>query len=253
VAKLTIFTYDSLNRRTFVGFGHSVSGDESTINYSYDAGNRLTQGIDSATGSISRSYDGFDNLTQEITPQGSVNYVYDGASRRTSMTVSNQSAVSYTYDTANRLVQIAQGTATVAFAYDMANRRTSLTLPNGVTMSYGYDSASQVSGIDYKIGSTTLGNLAYNYDLLGRRAGVGGSYMAAELPQPISVTGYDAANELKQWGTMSLNYDLNGNLVSDGSNSYSWDARNHLVSMNSGITTFQYDPWPVVRQNSGRL
>jgi RHS repeat-associated protein len=131
----------------------------------------------------------------------------------------------------------------VVFAYDTANRRTSLTLPNGVNMSYGYDSASEVSGINYTLGSNTLGNLTYAYDLAGRRVSMGGSYAVTGLPQPISNTGYDAANELTKWGTATPTYDSNGNVLSDGTNSYAWDARNHLVSMNSGSAGFQYDPF----------
>jgi hypothetical protein len=116
-------------------------------------------------------------------------------------------------------------------------------------MSYGYDSASELTGINYTLGSNTLGNLTYAYDLAGRRVNVGGSYAATGLPQPIASTAYDAANELTQWGTATPTYDSNGNVLSDGTNSYAWDARNHLVSMNSGGASFQYDPfgrraWP---------
>src|SRR6185437_5113308 len=38
-------------------------------------------------------------------------------------------------------------------------------------------------------------------------------------------------------------YDDNGNTTSDGANSYVWNARNHLASMNSGADTFEYDPF----------
>ncbi len=157
------------------------------------------------------------------------------------MNVSNQSQVSYSYDNANRLTGIAQGTSTVSFAYDNANRRTTLTLPNGITMSSSYDSGSQLTGINYTLGQNTLGNLAYSYDLAGRRTTLGGSLAAVNLPLPVSTTAYDAANELTQWGTATPTYDANGNTLSDGTNSYSWDARNHLVSMNMGGSSFQYD------------
>ncbi len=39
-----------------------------------------------------------------------------------------------------------------------------------------------------------------------------------------------------------MTYDLDGNTLSDGTNSYAWDARNRLVSANSGVATFAYDP-----------
>lgn len=40
-----------------------------------------------------------------------------------------------------------------------------------------------------------------------------------------------------------LTYDANGNMLSDGTNSFTWDARNHLASMNFGANAFQYDPF----------
>lgn len=39
-----------------------------------------------------------------------------------------------------------------------------------------------------------------------------------------------------------MTYDLNGNTLNDGTNSYVWDARNRLVSANSSAATFAYDP-----------
>jgi YD repeat-containing protein len=153
-----------------------------------------------------------------------------------------QPAVNYSYDNASRLTQIAQDASAVSFVYDSANRRTSLTLPNGVVMSYSYDNASQLSGLTYTLGTNTLGNLTYTYDLAGRRTSMGGSYAAANLPQPVSLTAYDAANELTEWGAATPVYDANGNTLSDGTNSYAWNGRNQLASMNSSAESFQYDP-----------
>ena len=166
------------------------------------------------------------------------------AGRRSAMTVQGQPTVSYTYDTANRLTQINQGTTVVNFAYDAANRRTALTLPNGVTVAYGYDQDSRVTGITYTAGSTALGNLTYGYDAASRHTQMGGSFAQTNLPQPVTAASYDAGNELLQWGSTNLAYDSNGNLVNDGLNQYTWNARNQLVSM-SGSTTaaFQYDAY----------
>ncbi len=242
-SKVTSYTYDPLNRRTFAGF-NTQSGPtyDSTITYSYDAGDRLSSVVDSVTGTITPTFDGLNRVTEEQSSQGTVNYAYDTAGRRTSMTVAGQTAVDYSYDNANRLTGMTQGTSTSAsFAYDNANKRTSLTLPNGVVVSYGYDSASQLTGLTYTNGSTTLGNLIYSYDLAGRRTSMGGSLAQQELPAAISTTAYNANNQLTTWGTASLYYDANGNMTSDGTNSYVWDARNHLASMNLGGVTFEYD------------
>src|SRR5713226_777865 len=158
------------------------------------------------------------------------------------MSVSGQTAVTYTYDNANRLTLISQGSANVSFGYDNDSRRTSLTLSNGVSLNYGYDAASQLTSITYKNGSTTIGNLTYAYDLAGRRTGVGGSYARTGTPQAASPATYNVNNQLTQWKGASLTYDANGNLTGDGTNTYTWNARNQLVTISGGASaSFQYD------------
>lgn len=242
--KVTTYTYDNLNRRIFAGFGTQAGPTyESTINYTWDGGNRLTKVVDSVTGTITRGYDGLDRLTSEQTPQGTVSYTYDAASRRQTMTVAGQTALNYTFDNGNRMTKIVQGTTIVQLGYDNVNRRTSLTLANGVVTSYGYDNASELTGLTYKLNSTTLGTLTYSYDMAGRRTTVGGTYARTGLPSAQSTTTYDAANELTKWGTATPTYDSNGNVLSDGTNTYVWNGRNQLASMNMSAQSFQYDPF----------
>jgi RHS repeat-associated protein len=145
------------------------------------------------------------------------------------------------FASANRLTQITRGTSAVHLAYDTASRRTSLTLPNGVVVSYSYDTGSDLTGINYQAGLNTLGNLAYAYDLARRRTQMTGSFARTGMPQPVTTTAYNAANQLTQWGTATPTYDANGNTLSDGTNTYVWNARNQLASMNSSGETFQYD------------
>jgi RHS repeat-associated protein len=253
----TSYSYDGLNRMTFAGFGTQVNGGtttyQSTINYTWDAGNRMTQAVDSIAGTITDGYDNLDRLTSESTPQGSVSYTYDNAGRRTSMTVPCSSGapacapVNYTWDNANRLTQISQGTSTVSFAYDNDNRRSSLTLPNGVVVTYAYDNDSRLAGITYQLGTNTLGNLSYAYDQAGRRIQISGSFGRTSLPEPIVAASYDAANELINWNGITISYDANGNMLNDGSHSFTWDSRNQVASVNG--TTLQYDAFGRRTQN----
>jgi RHS repeat-associated protein len=237
-SQVTTYGYDPLNRLTLITYP-----DLSTTTLTYDGGNRLTQAVNSVSGTITFAYDNLDRLTSKTTPQGTISYTYDAAGRQTSMTVAGQSTVNYTYDNANRLTQITQGLATVTIAYDNANRRTSLTLPSGLVTEYAYDAASQLTGMTYKFGANTLGNLIYAYDAAGRRTTVGGSYARSGLPSAVSTSSPNAANQQTAFGSQSLTYDLNGNLTSDGSKTYSWNARDQLVSITgSGLTaSFQYD------------
>lgn len=250
--QVTEFRYDSLNRQTFAGFGRTGTAPNfsyaSTISYGYDAGNRLRSANDSASGTISRDYDDLDQLTLETTAQGTAGYQYDAAGRRTQLSVSNQTAVGYCYDNVDRLTSIhsvdCQGAALVSFGYDNADRRTTLDLPNGTHLVYGYDDASQLLSMTWSRGGTNIGDLAYSYDAAGRRTTMSGAYARLNLPAAVSSAQYNANNELTKWGNTSLSYDNNGNMLGDGTNTYSWNARDQLSAVtkrNTTLPSFSYD------------
>lgn len=236
--QVTSFGYDVFNRPTLVTYA-----DLTTTGYEYDEKGRLWKVNDSASGLITYAYDDFDRVTGETTPQGSVVYGYDAAGRLSSMQVTGQPVVAYGYDAADRLTSISQGGASVLFTYDAGGRRASLTLPNGVSTQYQYDDASQLVGLTYWRSGFALGNLTFEYDAAGRRTKVGGSYARQTLPQAMTAASYNAANQQTAFGGQSLAYDLNGNLTSDGANTYTWDARGQLASMSGTGTSasFQYD------------
>ncbi len=76
------------------------------------------------------------------------------------------------------------------------------------------------------------------------RMGVGGSYARTGTPQAAPSATYNVNNQLTQWKGASLTYDANGNLTSDGTNTYTWNARNQLVSVSGPVpASFQYDPF----------
>ena len=236
-SQATSTIYDALDRPTLVTYQ-----DGSTTSYTWDAGNRLTQIVDSLSGTITRTYDGLDRLIQEVTPQGTISYTFDAAGRRVTMTVLGQPTVSYTYDSADRLTQMTQGSATVTMTYDNANRRTSLTLPNGVSTEYAYDAASRLTSLVYELGTATLGTLTYAYDAAGNMTALGGTWARTGLPAALTSATYNAANHQLTFESIGLTYDLNGNLTSDGTNTYFWDARNRLASIAGGsAASFQYD------------
>src|SRR5207249_3850872 len=95
--------------------------------------------------------------------------------------------------------------------------------------------------LTYKLGASVLGTLTYSYDQVGNRTTIGGTWARTILPQPASAV-VDAADQLAQWSSVALTFDANGNLASDGLNSYSWNARNQLSSISGGLNaSFQYD------------
>lgn len=254
---VTGYVYDALNRRMQTGFGATSTltpAYTSTINYTYDAANRLIAAQDSVNGIITRSYDDrFDAISQEVSPQGTVSYTYSADGRRQSLTPSGGSTITYAYDGAHRLTGIAQAAGlggsvpataqTVSFSYDTANRPTGITLPNGITLTYNYDAASQLTAITYKkADGTPLGDLAYTYNAVGDRIATGGSLARTGLPSAIATTQYDVNNRLLGRDGTALSYDDNGNLTSDGTRTYTWNERNQLTAISGADTaSYSYD------------
>lgn len=241
--QVTVFTYDALNRPTLTGFNATNPGSspsfESTISYTYDVVNRITRAVDSTGGTITDIYDNLNRLINETTPQGAISYTYDAAGRETSMQVAGQPAISYAYDNASRTTQISQSGLSVNFSYDNANRRTLATMSNGVAVSYAYDNDARLTGLTYQSGGLLLGSLTYAYNALGHRTSVGGSFARTNLSALIASASYDAANQQTNWNGLALSYDANGNLLSDGTNTFIWNARNQLASVNN--VALQYD------------
>jgi RHS repeat-associated protein len=236
-SQVTTYAYDSLDRLSEITYA-----DTSTVAHSYDAVSRLTQVTGSGSGTIAYSYDSLDRLLSETTPQGTISYTYDAFGRRATMSVPGESVTNYSYDNANRLTLISQGAMNVQFAYDAADRRVSLTLPNGVITEYGYNGASAPVGLTYKNETTTLGSLTYEYDLTGRRTRVAGSFARTNLPPVVASASYDSGNRQTSFNGQSMTYDLNGNLIGDGTNTYTWNVRDQLVSTAGGVAaTFEYD------------
>jgi RHS repeat-associated protein len=232
------FQYDALNRRT-----QATYADATTI-FTYDTVGRLAKASDTATGAgtIDFAYDVLNRLIQEVTGQGSVSYQYDVLGRRTNMVVNGQQPVTYGYDAASRLTQVVQGSLAVGLGYDHANRRTSLTYPNGTSTSYTYDVASRLTNINHIGPSGIIEALTYQYDAAGNRTSLTRNNGAASLlPVAVGSATYDAANEQTAFVGATLQYDANGNLTNDGTNTYVWDARNRLTGISGGVTgSFNY-------------
>ena len=240
--QVTTHTYDTQNRRIRTDFA-----DGSFITYAYDPAGNLVGITDSQTGTMTRTYDALNRLISEVTPQGAITYAYNQANRRTQMQVNGLPPVSYQYDGNSRLTQIHQGSQTVTLDYDAANRRSILILPNGITVTYAYDTASRLIAQTYTAAGGPLGGLTYTYDASGNRIGTGGSWARTGLPDPVTPTDYDAADQQLGFGPTTQTFDANGNLLTQtdasGTTTYTWAARNRLIGINGPTLTasFTYD------------
>ncbi len=235
--QLTQYVYDGINRLKTITYA-----DGSTIQITWDAGNRATTFVDSINGTITRTFNGLDQLTDETTPQGEVQYTPDAAGRRMQMTVVGQSQpIKYGYDNANRLLAISQGTVSVGIHYDNANRLQTVTLPNGIVQTYGFDAANQLQSISYDNGATHIGDLAYTYDGASRRNGQSGSLATLVMPS-------NPAGTLSAWASATYTWNARDQLVATswggtGGSTFSYDALGRRTSKTIGgvTTSYQYD------------
>jgi RHS repeat-associated protein len=96
-------------------------------------------------------------------------------------------------------------------------------------------------------GTTTIGDLTYEYDKAGNRTKTGGSWARTGIPEPLTSTSYDANNRQLTFGDKTLAYDDNGNLQSitdsNGTTLYQWNARNQLAAISgpNANASFVYD------------
>jgi YD repeat-containing protein len=153
------------------------------------------------------------------------------------MTVAGQpTATSYTWDNENRLTGITQASAAVSFQYDNANRRTQLTLAQrnrgGVRLRHGL----AASAMTWTLSNVPVGDLEYAYDANGHVIQKTGSFAQTDLPQPVTGNTFNADNEMTAVNGTAISYDQNGNLLNDGTKTYTWDARNHLNAISGGAS-----------------
>ncbi|MBU4488543.1 MAG: hypothetical protein KKI13_05705 [Candidatus Omnitrophica bacterium] len=273
--QLITYDYDALNR-----FDLKTYPDLSTVDYVYDMGSRLTNVIDS-NGTIHYDYNEANKVRQVIYPGAvTVEYRYYPNGNRERLTYSDASYITYWYDELNRLTDIKNSSSQVITHYDYdALSRRKVELLNGTETIYDYDAISQLSNITNRTtGLTTISSFGYPvYDKVGNRKTMvvnsadthtytyDNIYQLTNIIYPdFSSTTYDydevgnrlsvinggttayIPNNMNQYdsvGGVAYIYDDNGNLTSDGVNSYGYDYENRLISATTPthVAMYTYD------------
>jgi RHS repeat-associated protein len=265
----TTYTYDTLNRL----LSRATPG-ETTVSFTYTAtGKRHT--MTDASGTTTYGYDAMDRLTSKAAPEGTLTYTYDSAGNLATMASNhtNGVSVSYTYDSLNRLLtvvdnRLASGANTTTYTYDDASNVATVTYPNGVQSTFTYDDLNRVTGLSSQLGNYTYqlgpagnrnsasepsgrsvtwsydgiyrltneaitgapsgknGTVAYGLDPVGNRTSASSSISSLA---PVSGT-FNPDDELS-----SETYDQNGNVLSEGGKTFTYDAENHLMSTGSTV------------------
>ncbi len=233
------YTYDALGRQT--SEARAVAGTTLTTSHTFDAAGNILTTTDPAGRVEAHTYDAAGRqLTTSVDGTTVKTNVYDSLGNVTSVTLGNGTTEAYTFDLSGReLSQTVANTggnlSTRSYAYDNAGNRTSDTI-DSVTTNYTYDSLGQLLTVANPSLSQT-----YTYDTRGNRLsltdnGVLTTYVyATNTNQLESYT----SNSV----TTDLVYDAAGNLLTDGTNTYTWLPTGELYahSTASGDTIYQYD------------
>ncbi|MBI1909619.1 MAG: thrombospondin type 3 repeat-containing protein [Deltaproteobacteria bacterium] len=220
--------------------------DGTTVDSTYDAnGHRLTR--TDSLGTARYTYDAAGRPTSFVDPRGfNLSYGYDRTGLLTQLTYPGDHTVQYVYNPSRQLTQVTDWLDQVThYRYDTGGRLNEVTLPNGLTTTYGYDETSRLTDLtNDKADGSVLSSYHYTLDQLGRRTRVEKEEPLTPWisPEEVGAT-YNEENELLTLGPLNFDYDLNGNLISGGGISYSFDAKDQLSEVTSaaGTVVLGYD------------
>jgi RHS repeat-associated protein len=124
----------------------------------------------------------------------------------------------------------------MAYTYDKEDNPLSTVLGHRPSNSeqYSYDIKNQLS--QYKKGSNQ--QTVYNYDPVGNRTSV----TAQDGNATYTANNMNAYLTISQSSAVDCIYDANGNMLSDGTRTFSYDVENRLVAVDDGTTAvYSYD------------
>jgi RHS repeat-associated protein len=237
-----LYTYDRLNRITQVTRGSDFFG------YTYDMVNLVQVRYPDAT-TVSYAYDDEERLQSATSASQTTSYAYDlaGNLAETTLPAGNGYVETRAYDRAGRLTEIRnqKGAATLSRFVSTLDpvgnptridrERTGQALQ---TQTFTYDDMDRLSGVCFQTGCPGPSDpfIRWTYDGVGNR-------LSEQRPSGTATSTYNVADELTQAGTTSYAYDQNGNELSAGPRTFTWDLANRLrtTTLGSATTTYVYD------------
>jgi RHS repeat-associated protein len=170
------------------------------------------------------------------------------------LTYPDNSFVTYSYDQLSRLTGISYDSngpsldpgpaALASYAYDSLSRRTQLTNGNNTSTAYSYSLDNNLLTLSHQWSAEGL-TYTYSYDKTGLRTSLDVSDPRFAPLFTVQGTETNTPNNLNQYtvaNNKTLTYDRNGNLTSDGTTSYTYDAINQLTAaVSTKNSTYSYD------------
>lgn len=116
------------------------------------------------------------------------------------------------------------------------NPRTGIALADGKNWNFSYDNMGQVTGAMLNNSGSLLNTYSYNYDLIGNRI---------QATKDNDITSYNSniVNQYTQINSAVPTYDQDGNMLTNGAWSYTWNGENRMtVAQNAARKVeFSYD------------
>ncbi len=236
----TTFTYTPQGSLASVSYPNGQS-----LTYTYNSLGQLIRRVDQSGYTLNFAYDSagrpwklLDGSNQPI-----ATYSYDAVGDLKEQDNANGTFTTYAYDADGNLLHVINhapgGAINSEFdaTYNLLNQMVTDTTPDG-SWSYVYDAGGQLTRAIFTSTNPNISNqdLAYAYDAVGNRTsttinGVTTNYTA------------NAMNEYTSIGGVAQEYDANGNLIFDGTTTYTYNPLNQLTGFSNaqGSSQFTYN------------
>lgn len=207
-----------------------LSHGQSVTQYSYDAGDHVTNLTDARGLITTYVYDGLDQRWQKTSPDtGTTNLSYDGYGRLSSMTRADGSQTTYGYDGINRRTSTSVGGLTQTSTYDSCTngigRLCSASDATGTT-SYAYSPEGWLTGRSFSISGTAY-SLGYAYNALGQVSAV----VYPDGNQVLYTYGYGSISTVQvKVGNTTFNAATNITYQPKGTSMVQWTSGNGITN-----------------------
>jgi RHS repeat-associated protein len=254
------YSYDNLNRMIAKIVPERAGLDPThtrDVHYGYDLRNAQTYArFDSATGEgVTNAYDAFGRpISSTLAMDGTTRTIgraYDDVNNRVALTHPDGAVFTYANDGLGRLAGVYQGaglgTPLAMFAYNAQGLPQSRIEGTGSSLGYNYDAVGRLAGIaDAFNWSPANGTATFAYNPAGQivsrsQSNDGYAWNGAYTVNRDYTT--NGPNQYSAAGSATFTYDANGNLTSDGSANFTYDVENRLVAAGGSRTAaLRYDP-----------
>ena len=175
-------------------------------------------------------------------------YLYSNSNVKT-ITYPGGKDVTYTYDALNRVTSIIDWkNATTTFRYNENGTIDYIQFPNKVRTTYSYDSAGRLTAKSTRRNSgngTVIAEYTYGLDNLGNHLTETITEPYSGIPVPTEGTTsytYNNANRITKAGSISFDFDSNGNTTSRTGRTMTYDIVNNLMVVSGDFNaTYTYD------------